>query len=87
MFLSLQLVLSATLPRAFLHTIMSECFAIRLTDAAVVDYPVTRSNMTLLNVASAGMFHVFYFCVLYFYLLYFLAVQQQMVHVETLLCG
>ena len=51
-----QLLLTATLPKEGLRKVLRAGFNIPLDEAEVVDRPVTRANMTLLNIATSRAF-------------------------------
>ena len=51
-----QLLLTATLPKEGLRKVLSAGFHTPLDDAEVVDRPVTRANMALLNISTSRTF-------------------------------
>lgn len=51
-----QLLLTATLPKEGLRKVLSAGFRIALDEAEVVDRPVTRANMALLNIPTSRAF-------------------------------
>ena len=63
-----QLLLTATMPKEGLRKVLRAGFHIPLDEAEVVDRPVTRANMALLNISTSRTF-LCLFCRSVFFLL------------------